>query len=259
MRETEPHKKLGDLLIAQSVIDSEQLKTALGHQRRWGGRLGEILVGLGFASERAISQALSRQLGIPEVDLASLAVSENAVAKVPFELCQRYRLIPLAIRRDERGSFLHVAMADPSDLQAIDDLRFQSGLRVEVVVAPEIEIEDAIRRTYRREIEKSSPFGESRKFHQSTGELLRFGEKPVDLESQTGAPLEVDLEETSPGLSTTAASMVDLSDLYGASDPALSAVEALVRLLTRKGILEKGEYLREVLKDLDEENPKNGA
>lgn len=243
------HKKLGELLVAQRVIDGEQLQTALGHQRRWGGRLGEILVGLGFASEKTISQALSRQLGVPQVDLSTVAISENALAKVPFEICQRYRLIPLAIRRDEKGSFLHVAMADPSDLEATDDLRFRTGLRLEVVVAPEIEIEDAIRKFYRREIERSSPFGESRKLHQSTGELLRFGEEAVDLESQTGAPIEITpiapLEAEAPASK--------LRDIYGAADPALDAIEALVRLLTRKGILEKGEYLKEVLREFDDE------
>lgn len=250
MRAKESHRRLGDLLVESRVIDAEQLRAAIGHQSRWGGRLGEILVGLGFASERSITQALSRQLGLPEVDLSKVTISENVLSRVPFELCQRHRLIPLALRRDVKGPFLHVAMADPSDLEAIDDLRFQTGFRIEVAVSSEIEIEEAIRRHYHREIERTSPFGESRKLHQSTGELLRFGESPVDLERQPGigfssSAVEEEKEE------------IEIPrDLFGASDPALGAVEALVRLLTRKGILEKGEYLRELLGEFEEDAPK---
>lgn len=264
MQAKAPHRKLGDLLVEGRVIDPEQLRAAIGHQRRWGGRLGEILVGLGFASERSISQALSRQLGLPEVNLASLAVSENVIARVPFELCQRHRLMPLALRRDEKGPFLHVAMSDPSDLEALDDLRFQTGVRIEAVVAPEIEIEDAIRKHYQREIERSSPFGESRKLHQSTGELLRFGEQPVDMESGAGVlgaelPLEADeggaTAAAAPAEAAPAPPPAPAEDPFKAADPALGAVEALVRILARKGILEKGEYLEELLRAHDEDPP----
>jgi len=248
------NKKLGDLLVAQGVIDADQLQTALGHQRRWGGRLGEILVGLGFASEKSILRALSQQLGVPEVDLSGVTIAENALAQVPFEMCRKHRLVPLAVRRDEKGAFLHVAMADPSDLEAIDDLRFRTGLRVEVAVAPAVDIEHAIRKHYRHEIELDSPFGEARKLHESTGELIRFGEEVVDLESQPGAIIDTTprapLRMQPNGAQKEPAK--DLRDLFGASDPALRAVETLVRILTRKGILEKGEYLREVLRDFED-------
>src|SRR5690606_8877408 len=83
-----------------------------------------------------------------EVDLASQTISPAVLSKVPAEICRRHRLFPLAIRRDERGPFLHVAMADPADLEAIDDLRFLTGLRVEAAVAPEGEIHRAIERHY---------------------------------------------------------------------------------------------------------------
>src|SRR5690606_5204291 len=109
---------------------------------------GKILVSMGFATERAVVRALSRQLGVPEVDLASQTISPAVLSKVPAEICRRHRLFPLAIRRDERGPFLHVAMADPADLEAIDDLRFLTGLRVEAAVAPEGEIHRAIERHY---------------------------------------------------------------------------------------------------------------
>lgn len=257
MRVMETSPRLGEILIANHAIEPTQLDAALGHQRRWGGRLGQILVGLGFTSERVITQALSRQMGVPEVDLTTQTISDAVLAKVPFEVCQKHRLIPLAIRRDERGAFLHVAMADPSDLEALDDLRFHTGLRVEAAVASEIDIEFAIRKHFRREIENGSPFGESRKLHHSTGELLRFGEPPVTMDEVSGPFLpEVGKEvEAAPAPNGAQPARADgEKDPFAASDPALRAVEALVRILARKGILEKGEFLREILRDMDEDD-----
>jgi type IV pilus assembly protein PilB len=254
--ETSP--RLGEILIANHAIDPTQLDAALGHQRRWGGRLGQILVGLGFTSERAITRALSRQMGVPEVDLSTQTISDAVLSKVPFEVCQKHRLIPLAIRRDERGAFLHVAMADPSDLEALDDLRFHTGLRVEAAVASEVDIEFAIRKHFRREIEQGSPFGEARKLHQSTGELLRFGEPPVTMDEVSGPFLADEgkkLRAVLQARNDDRPQKVDgPSDPFAASDPALRAVEALVRILARKGILEKGEFLQEILREMDEDD-----
>lgn len=275
-----PHRRMGELLVSSGAVLPEQVQAALGHQRRWGGRLGEILVGMGFAREDKISRALAVQLGVPEIDLASHTIPTHVLAKLPYELCLRHHLIPFALRRDERGTtFLHVAMADPSDLEALDDVRFHTGLHVEVAVATETEISQAIRLCYQETIEEASPFGESRKSHHSTGELLRFGEAPLQIDASAGAgsrdsaPLGlippmaggeafvVESQDgtivTSPGVLPTpdvaspeaAAEAAGSRDAYADSEPAFRAVEALVRILTRKGVLEEGEYLQEILRE----------
>ena len=261
--------RLGEILLAERAIDALQLNAALGHQRRWGGKLGKILVTLGFTSERAVVRALSRQLGVPMVDLSSQAVSPAVLSKVPVEICRRHRLLPLAIRRDERGPFLHVAMADPSNLEAIDDLGFLTGLRVEAAVAPEGEIDRAIARHYRAEGEASfsEPF-EVRGEGSEGAEVLRFGDpfgEPGAARTTGGGPAA--LPEPSPGNQPPASNDPPPGerrangpldgdaprDLFSASDPAYRAVEALVRILVRKGILEKGEFLQEILRDVDGE------
>lgn len=252
---TAEKKKLGEILVVAGVVQGEQLQAALGHQSRWGGRLGEVLIGMGFCRESEISAALSRQLGIPEVELTGMSIPESVLGKLPVDFCLKHRLLPFAQRRDERGAaFLHVAMADPTDLEVIDAIRFQAGLNVEVAVASEIEISLAIRRHFHLEIERASPFGESRKEHRSTGELLRFGEEPVSMDSLG----ELYSTFSGGGISLSASSSVEeptpslhgLGSLYDESDPAFRAVEALVKILTRKGILEEGEFLDEILREL---------
>lgn len=279
-------KKMGELLVSSGAVLPEQVQSALGHQRRWGGRLGEILVGMGFAREDKIAHALATQLGVPEVDLSAREIPTHILSRLPYEICQRHHLIPFALRRDERGiSFLHVAMSDPSDLEAVDDVRFHTGLRVEVAVATETAIDQAIRLSYQETIEEASPFGESRKSHHSTGELLRFGEEPQLLDGGTGpsapnglpqGPISIEgsveefVVETQDGIIVTSPGAIALPargggapaaqakpvaspsadrDPYADSDPSFRALEALVRLLTRKGILEEGEFLQEILRE----------
>lgn len=242
--------RLGEILLADRVIDNLQLNAALGHQRRWGGKLGKILVSMGFATERAVVRALSRQLGVPEVDLASQTISPAVLSKVPAEICRRHRLFPLAIRRDERGPFLHVAMADPADLEAIDDLRFLTGLRVEAAVAPEGEIHRAIERHYGGgDADPFDPRGAG------GGEVLRFAD-PFAVEPAAEPPVRFDTAPAPPASEAKAAEASrreNGTDLFAATDPAYRAVEALVRILVRKGILEKGEFLQEILREVDGE------
>lgn len=283
-------KKMGELLISSGAVLPEQVQAALGHQRRWGGRLGKILIGMGFVREEEIARALAVQVGVPQIHLATMPIAQHVIDKVPFELCRRHHLIPFALRRDERGAtFLHVAMADPSDLEAIDDVRFHTGLRVEVAAATETDVSLAIRSHFPQNLEETGPFGEPSESHLSTGELLRFGEEPQQLEDGGGgserrgsqregqgaqrglrhSDVDAHFQSSAPdvpperaparipgeaGRNLAAASDHAggdhaPSDPYADSSPAFQAVEALVRILTRKGILEEGEFLEEILRE----------
>src|SRR2546426_331479 len=138
--------KLGELLIQEGLIDAHQLQSALGHQRQWGGRLGQILVDKRFLSEEAIADAVAKRLGMKRIDLGAMPIDPAALAKIDLKVCEEKHIFPCAIR--EQGKVLWVAMEDPSDLDALDDVTHRVRMRVSPVVATATQIRDAIARGY---------------------------------------------------------------------------------------------------------------
>jgi type IV pilus assembly protein PilB len=140
-------KRLGELLVEAGVIDDGQLQAVLAHQRRWGGKLGQCLVGLRLASEAQVVRALSSKLDCAVVDLAALEPGpdlEAALKLIPGDLALRHKLLPIAV---DRGS-LTVAMADPTNVVVVDELAFRAGRRIRIVIAGEHEVVQAVRRLY---------------------------------------------------------------------------------------------------------------
>ena len=136
--------KLGQLLIASSIISEEQLKQTLNIQRKEGGRLGTNLVKLGFISEDKLVTFLSKQFGVPAVNLPEYRVDSAVLRLVPADMAKKYLIMPVA----RVGATLTIAMADPSNVFAIDDVKFMTGYNVEVVVASESAIAGAIASYY---------------------------------------------------------------------------------------------------------------
>lgn len=136
--------KLGELLLSEGIVTKEQLNRAIEEQKRNGGRIGYNLVKLGFVDEQTLTSFLSRQYGVPPVDIAKEEVDPDIVKLVPEDIAQKYLLMPLK----REGSTLFVAMADPSNIFAIDDLKFLTGYNVEPRVASELSIKEAIDRFY---------------------------------------------------------------------------------------------------------------
>ncbi len=143
--------KLGELLVKAQLIDEKQLDKALEEQKRVGGRLGEILIRLGFVSEEDIIECLSHQYGVPSINLRHFEVDEAVAKLIPVELARKYMVIPV----NKTGATLTVAMADPSNIFAMDEITFMTGYRVEPVVSSEEGIRDAIDRYFgsSREVE----------------------------------------------------------------------------------------------------------
>ncbi|MCG8587860.1 MAG: hypothetical protein MJE66_01070 [Proteobacteria bacterium] len=141
--------KLGDLLVAAGLIDPFQLKAALGEQKRWGKRLGVTLIKLGFATEDAIVRALARQLGLPVATLEGKKIHRDVLDLVPIELADKHMCLPLFLKEQGRSRLLFVAMEDPSDLAATDELAFHTGLEVKPVLMTPSEICQGIDRFYR--------------------------------------------------------------------------------------------------------------
>ncbi|WP_248341498.1 GspE/PulE/PilB domain-containing protein [Anaeromyxobacter paludicola] len=140
------------MLIEAGVIDDTQLKAALGHQRRWGGKLGQSLVDMKMTTEAHIVEALARRFGYEVVNLRDLRPSpalDAALALVSRDLATRHTFLPFAV---DTGS-LSIAMSDPSNIAAVDELSFRTGKRIKVALAGDREVYDAIRRFYYAEEE----------------------------------------------------------------------------------------------------------
>ncbi|TYP53290.1 GspE/PulE family protein [Thermosediminibacter litoriperuensis] len=151
----EGKRRLGDLLVKAGMITPEQLEKALNEQKRSGERLGKILVRLGYVSEKDILEVLEFQLGIPKVVVEDYQLEPEVVQLIPERLARRYMAVP--VRRD--GNRLLVAMADPLNLTALDDLRLAAGLEIIPAIASEREIEAALSRFWQPSLESQAMAG----------------------------------------------------------------------------------------------------
>jgi type IV pilus assembly protein PilB len=137
-------KRLGDILIEAGLLTPGQLDQALGIQQQTNELLGKIIIKLGFVNEQSITKALEVQLGVPYVDISKVDISKEASAAIPVTLAERWQIIPLA----RQGKKLRVAMVDPTNFYALDDIRLVTGCDVEPVIAAEQEIIRAIHEAY---------------------------------------------------------------------------------------------------------------
>lgn len=136
--------KLGQILITSNIISEEQLKQALNLQKKEGGRLGTNLAKLGFITEDKLVSFLSKQFGVPAINLSEYAIDPALVKLIPLEMARKYLIMPVT----RVGATLTIAMADPSNVFAIDDVKFMTGYNVEVVVATESSIINTIGNNY---------------------------------------------------------------------------------------------------------------
>jgi type IV pilus assembly protein PilB len=143
--------KLGELLVEAELIDEFQLAAALGEQARWGNRLGETLVRLGYLTEAVLVRTLSRHYGLPGVHLEGKRIEPEVLALLPAELAEEYHCIPLFKKRISGGEVLYLGMAHPEDLRIIDDVSFRAGLPVRPVLVGPLQINTAIATFYRGE------------------------------------------------------------------------------------------------------------
>ena len=136
--------KLGELLVKENLISPQQLQEALTYQKQHGGKLGYNLVKLGFVKDEEITGLLSRQYGVPAINLARFEIDPSVIKLVPAETAQKYQFIPLS----RAGANLTIAMVDPTNVFAMDDIKFMTGYNVEPVVASETAIMDSIDKYY---------------------------------------------------------------------------------------------------------------
>ncbi len=222
--------RLGEILIKENLITSDQLRQALEHQKASGGRLGTCLMKLGFISDDEITGVLSRQYGVPSINLKYYEVDTAVIKLIPQDTAIRYQIVPLS----RVGSTLTIAMTDPTNVFAMDDIKFMTGFNVEPVVASETAIAEAISKFY----------GEA----QSTEELSKVMK---DLTGEENADLELAAEEQEMNLAelermAEEAPIIKLVNLIltdavkrGASDIHIEPYEKEVRVRFRiDGILQ---------------------
>src|SRR6202045_3202920 len=139
-------QRLGDLLVKEKIITPDQLDKALKTQRESGpnSRLGSTLVHLGFVSDEEVTNFLSRQYGVPAINLQYFEIDSSVVKLIPEETAKRYQILPLS----RVGASLTIAMVDPTNVFAMDDIKFMTGFNIEPVVASESAIMDAIDKAY---------------------------------------------------------------------------------------------------------------
>jgi type IV pilus assembly protein PilB len=137
-------QRLGDLLVKEKVITPEQLQQAIKTQKESNCRLGSALVKLGFLTDEDVTNFLSRQYGVPAINLSYFEIDPAVVKLIPYETAKRYQILPLS----RVGASLTIAMVDPTNVFAMDDIKFMTGFNIEPVVASESSITEGIEKAY---------------------------------------------------------------------------------------------------------------
>jgi type IV pilus assembly protein PilB len=140
--------RVGEILLQRGIIQKSQLEQAEISASQNGGIVNSSLVKLGFINENELTEILSKEYSLPVVDLDDVAVDKELAAHLPHNIALKYSIIPL----DLNGSILHVAMMDPSNIIAINDLRFITGFDIKVSVARESEIKIVIEKLYENDV-----------------------------------------------------------------------------------------------------------
>ena len=140
-------KQLGELLVEKGVINSEQVAMAIVYQKEHGGLFGEVLVALNFATEDDITQALTCQYGFPYLPLSNYEIDPTVLQSVPEDVCRQFCLIPI----DKIGKSLTLAMANPLNARAIEDIELLTGCNVQTFVSTTSDVKEAINKYFKAE------------------------------------------------------------------------------------------------------------
>ena len=211
-------KRIGDLLISAGIITQEQLKNALAEQKNNPGRLGSTMVRLGYLSNEELMNFLSVQLGTPAIDLNDIKINPEIIELIPADMAIKHLVLPI----NRIGSTLIVATCDPTDLSAIDDIKFITGYNIEITIASELALKDAIDRFYQSSTMLDEIIAE---FDDSDLELIQSEEETdaLDLRKET---------EDAPVIRLVNKIMVD-AIRRGASDIHIEPYETFFRVRYR--------------------------
>ena len=187
--------RIGELLLKEKRITPDQLQQALNHQKANGGKLGYNLVKMGFVKDEEITALLSKQYGVPSINLTQFEVDAAVLKLIPAETANKYQIVPLS----RAGATLTIAMTDPTNVFAMDDIKFMTGYNVEPVVASETAVTEAIQKYYPSGAAKSMQGTGAGASGNGGGSALEMASKGLEelqqtLDSGAGGDVEV-LEE----------------------------------------------------------------
>ena len=182
--------RLGELLVRENLISLQQLQNAQDSQRSEGGKLGYHLTKLGYLEEAELTQFLSKQYGVPAISLGEFEIESSVIELVPREVAQKHQLIPV----NRAGASLIVAMGDPSNIFAIDDVKFLTGYNIEVVVAAEAAILSAIEKYYSPQGGPAAPSGMEAYSDVDMDAMMDEFDEDVDVAEREKEANVVDLE-----------------------------------------------------------------
>jgi len=215
--------RLGELLVREQLISPDQLQKAQETAKKSGERLGNSLIKLGVVKEEDLTQFLSKQYGVPAINLSEFDIESDVIALIPKDVARKHRVIPI----NRADKTLIVAMSDPSDMLALDDLKFLTGYNIDMVVASEVAIADALGKYYEASQELSSF---------NFDEMLGDMDEDVDFAKSEGdAENVLDLERASEDAPVVKLCNVILLNAIkqGASDIHIEPYEASYRVRLR--------------------------
>ncbi len=242
--------KLGELLLKQKLVSKEQLNTAIEYQKSLGGKIGNIVVKLGFISDEQLTRELAHHYGMEVTDLANQILPVDLLKAVPRQIIEKHELIPV----HSTNQVVTVAMSDPTDYEALDELQFATGKKIETTIATRDSIKRAIAEFLAqldRQAEAKAGGGEKPKSAgrlrpASAGSLKALAEST---ESSLVENVKRKIEAAGPKV---AANMLTRAELRAAVIPLLlkkgvitegELFDAVVDLLKRKGVLNDRELV----------------
>jgi len=251
-----PRNRIGELLVKARVIDELQLRSALARHDQWGGRLSRVVTDMGLAREETVLAAIAQATGTQRMTLGNLTRDAGALAKVDVTLAEQKGIFPVALK--DNGKTLVLAMADPTDLNTVDQVAARARARVLVVIASDREIEHAILRHYRGQepVAMSTRYtGEQQRRPEATsagGEDDEF--KVVDMSGNTVVKRIADVAPSQAAAAaaggSTASDLLDEILAGGSSAPAGFSPEELQRLETVRVNQEKSSKILRALLEL---------
>jgi len=230
-------KRLGQLLLERGLIDVDQLNSALQYHRQWNVRLGSALVAKGFIAEGTLTRTLAESLQIPMVDLSKVDVDGRALGLLKSSVCEQYEIFPIAVKEHRGRHTLLLAMADPLNVAAIDEVAFTTDMTVRPAIAQISSLDAAIRRYFHNQPVDIPPLDFTKKREGGNElptvegeqmEIINAGERVIDLGGQS------DFEETSIDVGPIDVGPISLDDQdvlesqeVGGEDPLRRAEEAM--------------------------------
>jgi len=221
-------KRLGEILLEAGLVDGLQLQAALANQRTWGGRLGTVLIKMGMITEEAMLNSLSGQLNIPTVDLAKIRISDKVLKAIPRDVVEKYHTIPVGLKQVVGRTTLYIALSDPTNFEAIDEIQFLTDHPVKVVLATDSVITDAIAHYY---------YGQEKPLeaiNYSSSEASPDEQMVVVREEGEKSQATEESQETSPPVKQENAS------------GSRKGLMALLKLLMKKKVISQEEYFQEL-------------